>query len=238
MKRFSLISLLISAALAWLWVSPASAQAEVPTGDDSLRWALPMDPPVEPLMGDWYIKPEWTSRLNLQDLKVARERLPKIIEEMKRLNDSTRTGQFRFGSDVSEDRIWFAPETGYVSVYLNTCGHWVDSVEYGRCEIRDDGVTLFPESQGLLYKRKSRKVTLARVFQGSTEFLLRPSSISTFCWEGSDRKVIHWMHDWCFRNMDDSEFDRKRDVLRVPARYRRFVPKSLRRKVGTTIPAR
>ncbi len=229
---------LSSGFMASAQVDAPLAQTGMPSSDDSPRWALPMDPPIDPMMGDWYIRPDWTSRLNLQDLKVAQERLPKIVEEMKRLNDSTRSGQFRWESDVSEDRIWFAPETGYVSVYLNTCGHWVDSVEYGRCEIRDDGMTLFPESQGPPRKKKLETLTLARVFQGNTEYLVRPSSISTFCWQGSDQKVNRWMHYWRFRNQDDAEFDRERDVLRVPARYRRFIPKSLRRKVRVIHPAR
>lgn len=238
MKLFNPVSLLVLAALLFLCASPALAQTGPSSLDNRERWALPMDPPLDELQGPWNIVPEFTSRLNLQDLKIAKERLPRIVEEMKRLNDSTRMGQFRWGSDVSEDRTWFAPETGYVTVHLNTCGHWVDSLEYGRCEIRDESVTFFPESQGPPHKKKLEHLTLARVFQGSAEYLLRPSSISTFCWEGSDQKVIWWMHDWWFRNRDDSKFDRKRDVLRVPARYRQFIPKSLRRKIRTTASAR
>lgn len=223
----------------------ASAQVEAPSapgGTSSLdryeRWALPMDPPLDEREGNWYIKPEWTSRLNIQDLKVARERLPRIVEEMKRLNDSTRTGQFRWGVDVYETRIWFAPDSGFVKVGLNTCAHAIDKVSFGRCEVSGDQVTFVFEDQSDSRGVKNGKLTFARVFQGKTEFLIPREDIASFCREGRNRGVRSWNEKgWWLRNEEESEFNQIRDVVRVPVGYRQFIPKSLRRKVRT-IPVR
>jgi hypothetical protein len=238
MKRFSLISLLILIAMIFCCVSPALAQTGTSFVDNSPRWALPMDPPIEPMMGDWYIKPEWTSRLNLQDLKVAQERLPKIVEEMKRLNDSTRMGQFRWGVDVYETRIWFAPDSGFVKVGLNTCLHAIDKVSHGRCEVSGDRVTLIFETQSDSREVKSEKLIFARVFQGKAEFLIPRKDFPFFCRQGQKQGFRSWNEmGWLMRNEDEGEYNQIRDVVRVPVRYRGLIPKSLRRQVRVIHPA-
>lgn len=194
------------------------------------RWALPMDPPLDEREGGWWIAPEFTPRLNLQDLKVARERLSKIVEETDRLRNPLKTGQYRFGWEVFEQRIWFAPDSGFVRVDLGTCGHWVSQVSYGKCEVADDRVTLFPESQSRFKGMKGPKQVFIRVKQGEAEFLVPSTRFVTFCRQATYSKVPTW-DGWFSRENDNAEFDLVRDIVRVPAGYRRFIPRHLRARV-------
>jgi hypothetical protein len=215
----------------------ASAPSNSSSFDNGERWALPMDPPLDEGGGDWLIVPEFTPRLNLQDLKIARERLAKIVEETDRLRNPLKAGQYHFGWEVFEQRIWFAPDSGFVMVHLGTCGHWVSQVAYGRCVVADDRVTLFPESQSRFEGMKGPKQVFIRVQQGKAEFLVPSTRFVTFCRQATYSKVPTW-ENWFTRENDNAKFSPMRDVVRVPAGYRRFVPKSLRRKVRVIHPAR
>ncbi len=163
--------------------SVAFAQGDIPPEADQSdsRWAIPLEHPIEPGLGDWRIVYVWNPPFSEADVRAGKKRLSEILAEISQTTDPLVAGAFVSGSETTVERLWFAPRSGFVMVSLSTCSHSVQRLTYGRCAATGEGIALFPEGGTPLKKWGVRGSQFIRITQRHRELLVPKDSVPDFC---------------------------------------------------------